>query len=79
MLAAQSRAAESAIPKSQPQPPLRIRLVASKSARVTTQMLVNLPPHPALSPNGGEGDSGNPRPCPDGPFPIPLPFGERVG
>jgi hypothetical protein len=73
MLAAESRADESAIPKSRPQLPLRIRLIASKSARVTTQMLVNLPPHPALSPDGGEGI------CEPRPFRTPLPFGERVG
>ena len=73
MLAAESCADESAIPKSRPQPPLRIRLVASKSARVTTQMLVNLPPHPALSPDGGEGVGVGRS------VRIPLPSGERAG
>jgi hypothetical protein len=73
VLAAESRAAESAIPKSRPQPPLRIRPVASKSARVATQMLANLPPHPALSPDGGEGI------CETRPIRIPLPSGERAG
>jgi len=36
MLAAESYTDESAIPKSRPQPPLSLRLVVSKSARVAT-------------------------------------------
>jgi hypothetical protein len=43
MLAAELLAAESTITQPLPELPLRIRLIVTESARVATQMLLNLP------------------------------------
>jgi len=68
MLAAEPCANEPAITEVEPYRPLGICLIAPESPRVTLQILLNLPPHPALSPDGGEGIDRN-----------PLPSGERAG
>ena len=43
------------------------------------ERVLNAPPHPALSPSGGEGSAGLPLPSGGGSARLPLPSGERVG
>ena len=70
---------KSAITQPRPELSLHVRLGSAQTTRVVTWPLADLPPHPALSPDGGEGGENPLRSGEDGGERIPLPFGERVG